>query len=86
MPPSSPTCRICCKDPQLAERGHFHELSHPVVGRHVVESNGLRFSSAPMQFTRPAPLLAGDSEEVYRELLGLSEAEFQELATGGVVS
>ncbi len=74
------------KDPQLAERGHFTELTHPVVGRHVVEANGMRFSASPMQFTRPAPCLAADSEEVYCELLGLSKAEFEELAAGGVIS
>lgn len=74
------------RDPQLAERGHFNELAHPVVGRHVVETNGMRFSAAPMRFTRPAPLLAADSKEAYCELLGLSEAEFEELAAAGVVS
>ena len=74
------------KDPQLADRGHFNEIDHPVVGHHVVETNGLRFSASPMRFTRPAPLLAGDSREVYCELLGLSEADFEELAAAGVVS
>lgn len=74
------------KDPQLAHRGHFHELNHPVIGRHVVEANGMRFSQSPMQFTRTAPLLAGDSKEAYCELLGLSETEFDELAAAGVVS
>jgi benzylsuccinate CoA-transferase BbsF subunit len=74
------------QDPQLAARGHFTELVHPVIGRHVVEANGLRFSAAPMRFTRPAPLLAGDSKEAYCKLLGLSEAEFEELAAAGVVS
>src|SRR5262249_2752652 len=44
------------RDPQLAARDHFHEVDHPVVGRHVVEANGLRFSESPMQFSRPAPL------------------------------
>jgi crotonobetainyl-CoA:carnitine CoA-transferase CaiB-like acyl-CoA transferase len=74
------------KDPRLAERGHFHELTHPVVGRHVVEANGMRFSAAPMRFSRPAPLLAGDNKEAYCTLLGMSEAEFEELTAAGVVS
>jgi crotonobetainyl-CoA:carnitine CoA-transferase CaiB-like acyl-CoA transferase len=74
------------KDPRLAARQHFNELTHAVIGRHVVEANGLRFSGAPTRFTRPAPLLAGDNKEAYCELLGLSEAEFEELAAAGVVS
>ncbi|MFN8641740.1 MAG: CoA transferase [Candidatus Binatia bacterium] len=73
-------------DPQLAHRGHFTELTHAVLGRYVVESMGLRFSAAPMRFTRPAPLLAADSAETYCGLLGMSEAEFQELVGAGVLS
>jgi len=57
-----------------------------VLGRHVVETNGMRFSASPMQFTRPAPLLAGDSQTVYRDILGLTQAEYDELAAGGVLS
>jgi len=73
-------------DPQLAHRNHFHELTHPVVGRYVVESMGLRFSAAPMQFTRPAPCLAADSKETYCGLLGMPEAEFDELSAAGVLA
>ncbi|MEO8602059.1 MAG: CoA transferase [bacterium] len=72
-------------DPQLAHRGHFTEMIHPVVGRYVVEAMGARYSAAPMQFTRPAPLLGGDSHEAYCDLLGMSEAEFAELSAAGVL-
>ena len=74
------------RDPQLAHRGHFTELTHPVVGPYVVESMGLRFSAAPMQVTRPAPLLAADSDAVYRELLGMPAEEFEALRDAGVLS
>jgi crotonobetainyl-CoA:carnitine CoA-transferase CaiB-like acyl-CoA transferase len=57
-----------------------------VLGKHVVEANGMRFSDSPVRFTRPAPLLAADSKDVYCTLLGLSEAEFDQLAAAGVVS
>jgi crotonobetainyl-CoA:carnitine CoA-transferase CaiB-like acyl-CoA transferase len=73
-------------DPQLAHRQHFRELSHAVVGRHVVEANGIRFSASPMQFNRPAPLLAADSEEAYCRLLGIAKNEFDELVAAGVVA
>ncbi|MGH7785898.1 MAG: CaiB/BaiF CoA transferase family protein [Candidatus Binatia bacterium] len=74
------------KDPQLADRGHFTELEHPVVGRYVVEANGLRFSDSPMQFTRPAPLLAADSDEAYCTHVGLSREEFEALMAAGVLA
>jgi benzylsuccinate CoA-transferase BbsF subunit len=74
------------RDDQLAHRDHFHELDHPVLGRHVVEAGGTRFSAAPMVFDRPAPCLAADSEHVYRDVLGISEAEYRELSEGGVLT
>jgi benzylsuccinate CoA-transferase BbsF subunit len=73
-------------DPQLVHRGHFQKLVHPVIGEHVVEANGMRFGDSPHQFTRPAPCLTADSETVYRELLGMARADFEELSAGGVLS
>ncbi len=73
-------------DPQLAHRGHFTELTHPVVGRYVVEAMGLRFSAAPMQFTRPAPCLGADSKETYCGLLGMTDTEYDMLSAAGVLS
>jgi crotonobetainyl-CoA:carnitine CoA-transferase CaiB-like acyl-CoA transferase len=52
-------------DPQLAHRNTLPRAHPSVVGRYVVEAMGLRFSAAPMQFTRPAPCLAADSKETY---------------------
>ncbi|MBX3025896.1 CoA transferase [bacterium] len=73
-------------DPQLAHRGHFTELVHPVLGRYVVEAMGVRFSAAPMRFARPAPCLGADSRETYCGLLGMSEAELEDLRAAGVLS
>jgi crotonobetainyl-CoA:carnitine CoA-transferase CaiB-like acyl-CoA transferase len=74
------------RDPQLAHRGHFQQLEHPVIGAHMVEANAIRFSASPHAFTRPAPCLAADSAAVYCDLLGMPRAEFDELAAGGVLS
>ncbi len=74
------------RDPQLAHRGHFRQLTHPVLGPYVVEAGGMRFSDSPVVFARPAPCLAADSEYVYRELLGVSRREYEELAAAGVLS
>jgi benzylsuccinate CoA-transferase BbsF subunit len=73
-------------DDQLAHRNHFNRVDHPVLGPHVVEANGMRFSDSPMLFERPAPCLAADSEHVYRDILGLGEAEFAELRDAGVLA
>ena len=72
-------------DPQLAHREHLRKVRHPVLGEHVVEASGIRFSASPMTFGRAAPCLAADNETVYREILGMAEAEFAELVAGGVL-
>ena len=73
-------------DEQLAHRGHFRKLEHPVLGEYVVEAvAGVRFSDSLVRLERPAPCLGADNEEVYCRLLGLANREFEELETAGVV-
>jgi benzylsuccinate CoA-transferase BbsF subunit len=71
-------------DPQLAHRRHFREVEHRVIGKHLAETNGLRFSRTPEEIRRPAPCLGEHSEYVYRELLGMSAAEYDALKADGV--
>ncbi len=72
-------------DPQLAHRGHFNRLTHPILGEHVVEAIGARFARSPMTFDRPAPCLAADNHQVYCDLLGMSPIEVEELVDAGVL-
>jgi crotonobetainyl-CoA:carnitine CoA-transferase CaiB-like acyl-CoA transferase len=72
-------------DEQLAYREHFHKLDHPILGEHVVEAAGMRFSESPMVFDRAAPCLAADNEQVYCGVLGLSKSELEELVEAGVL-
>lgn len=73
-------------DAQLAHRGHFVQLEHPVLGAHVVEAIGARFASSPMSFDRPAPCLGADTEHVCRDILDMSGDELEELRAGGVLA
>jgi crotonobetainyl-CoA:carnitine CoA-transferase CaiB-like acyl-CoA transferase len=72
------------RDPQLAHRCHFREVVHPVIGKHLCETNGIRFSDSTAEIRRPAPCLGEHSEYVYRELLGMSAEEYAELEEEGV--
>ncbi len=72
------------RDPQLAHRHHFREVVHPVIGKHLCETNGIRFSSASGEVRMPAPCLGEHNDFVYRELLGMSAAEYAELQEEGV--
>jgi benzylsuccinate CoA-transferase BbsF subunit len=71
-------------DPQLAHRRHFREVEHRVIGKHLAETNGLRFSRTREEIRMPAPCLGEHSEYVYRELLGMSSAEYDALKAAGV--
>ena len=59
-------------DPQLAARGHFVALEHPVLGESYYERNGFRLSDAPGGYDRPTPTIGQHNVEVLESLLGLS--------------
>jgi benzylsuccinate CoA-transferase BbsF subunit len=66
------------RDPQLKERGFYVYLDHPETGR--IAHDGLTFAlSATPGEIRRAPLLGEHNEYVYREVLGLSEDEVNQL-------
>lgn len=73
-------------DPQLAHRRHFREIHHPVIGPHLCETNGIRFSANPEEVRMPAPCLGEHNASVYRDLLGMSAEEYAALEADGVFS
>jgi len=72
-------------DPQLASRGHFERLDHAVLGECWYQHNGFRLSDAPAHYSQPAPTLGEHSDEVLREVLGLSAKRIAELRETGAV-
>jgi crotonobetainyl-CoA:carnitine CoA-transferase CaiB-like acyl-CoA transferase len=72
-------------DPQIASRGLFFELDHPVIGEALFEGTPIKFSRTVQQNWRSAPLLGEDNAYVFKKLLGLSEDEYQDLADEGVI-
>ncbi|HZR84325.1 MAG TPA: CoA transferase [Candidatus Binatia bacterium] len=79
------TDRDLHEDPQLAHRGHFRLMRHAVIGEHPVEALGYRLSETPGEITRPGPRLGEHADLVYREILGLSDAEIAHLEREGVL-
>jgi crotonobetainyl-CoA:carnitine CoA-transferase CaiB-like acyl-CoA transferase len=66
-------------DPQLHERGFFHLLEHPSCGIHFHPGANFQMSRTPTQLWRAAPTLGQDNEYVYKDLLGVGDAEYQQL-------
>ncbi len=70
---------------QLACRGFFEEVDHPVGGPARLSTVPVRFSPGPCEFhTQPAPLLGQHNHELLTEL-GLSDSEIAELEADAVI-
>ena len=72
-------------DPQIAARGTFFELDHPVIGPALFEGSPMRLSRTDADLWRSAPLLGEDNDYVFGEILGLDEDRRRELADAGVI-
>ncbi|HEX5365523.1 MAG TPA: CoA transferase [Acidimicrobiales bacterium] len=65
-------------DPHFAERGFLVEVDHPAAG--TIRQPGPPFRmDGGWRLRRPAPLLGQHNDEVYRERLGLGDAELADL-------
>lgn len=68
------------KDPHIAgAREMFVEMEHPVAGKMKITGNQVKFSSTPVTFRAPAPLLGQHTDEILKEFLDMSETEIQSL-------
>ena len=72
-------------DPQIAGRGLFFELDHPVIGEALFEGTPIQFTRTVQENWRSAPLLGEDNAHVFKTLLGVAEDEYEELAAEGVI-
>ena len=72
-------------DPQLVHRRQWNRMEHPEIGPMSYQRPPFTMSGSPSGPDRPDPLLGEHNEHFYRELLGLSEAEFEELTREGVI-
>jgi crotonobetainyl-CoA:carnitine CoA-transferase CaiB-like acyl-CoA transferase len=72
-------------DPQLAARGLYVELEHAEQGRRLFENVPVHLSATPGRLRRPAPLIGEHNDYVFRELLGMSDAEVDQLSAADVI-
>ena len=72
-------------DPVLAARGYWRVLEHPVMGPVRSASAPHLWNGQPVSPASPAPLLGQHTEEISRDLLGLSAGEYGRLVADGVL-
>ncbi len=73
-------------DPHLRERAWFQERSHPAVGRYRYPGQPWRATGFDTVFGRPFPAFGEDNDYVYRELLGYSQARYDDLVSRNLVT
>ncbi len=62
------------------------EIDHPTCGPIKLVNTPVKYSEATPSIRSPPPTLGQHTDEVLRDLLGLSELEIQDLRNGGVVA
>ncbi|MFC8427956.1 crotonase/enoyl-CoA hydratase family protein [Streptomyces sp. NPDC057253] len=86
--PAAPMLRVgeLLRDPHLAARGFFAELRQPTLDEPLPTearlAHSFHLADPPL---RPAPLPAEHTRELSRELLGLSDADIDQLIARGVL-
>jgi CoA:oxalate CoA-transferase len=71
--------------PQLAARGFYREVEHPVIGPIRVPAVLCNMSLTPYTLRRPAPLLGQHNVEIYCGLLGYSRQDVVRMRQLGVI-
>lgn len=72
------------EDPQVKARGMCVELPHPKAGHVRVTASALRLSATPVEYRRSPPNLGEHTDEVLRDLAGLSAADVRALRDRGI--
>ena len=70
-------------DPHLKERNFFVPITAPEVGTHLYPSATYKMSKIPFEVRKPPVRVGEDNDYVYRQVLGLSEEEYDELKALG---
>ncbi|MDY6893152.1 MAG: CoA transferase, partial [Chloroflexota bacterium] len=67
-------------DPHVKERGFFQEINAPECGTHLYPGLAWKMSKTPGSIRKPPVRVGEDNEYVYKKIMGVSEAEYEEMA------
>ncbi len=77
--------RHCVEDPQLAHRGHFLQVPHPLCGTTWIEASPFRLSRTPAHAAWGGPMLNQHLHEVLTDILGYDDERITELIVAGAL-
>jgi crotonobetainyl-CoA:carnitine CoA-transferase CaiB-like acyl-CoA transferase len=72
-------------DPQVVHNELLIDIDHPTAGTFRTPGPSVRFSETPTVQRMPPPLLGEHSDELLREVLGLSDKRIAELRASGAL-
>ena len=73
------------EDPHLKEREFFVEMTHPEIGTHLYPTAAFKMSKVPFTVKKPPVRLGEDNDYVYREVMKLTEEEYDRLKELGQI-
>src|SRR5579863_3861313 len=72
-------------DPQVQARGLRLDLPHPAIGTVPSVANPIKYSATPISYRSAPPMLGADTDEILRDMLGVTPDEIARLRKSGVV-
>ena len=76
---------IIVSDPQLHARGFIQEVDRAFIGKHPQPSMPFREGAKPFPIRKLPPTLGEHNREILGGLLGLSDAELEQLTREGII-
>ena len=73
------------EDEMFAERNFFVDVENPVAGKLRFPGAPCKFTTAPLQIRRPAPLLGEHNQEVYGQILGYPAENIVKMKQSGTI-
>jgi crotonobetainyl-CoA:carnitine CoA-transferase CaiB-like acyl-CoA transferase len=73
------------QDPQLHARGFIQQVDRAFIGKHPQPSMPFREGDAPFAIRSVPPTLGEHNREILSGMLGLSDAELEELTREGII-
>jgi crotonobetainyl-CoA:carnitine CoA-transferase CaiB-like acyl-CoA transferase len=72
-------------DPQVQARGMRLELHHPILGAVPSVASPIKYSETQISYDRAAPMLGEHTDEVLRDLLGVTLEEIDQMRKRGII-
>ena len=77
--------RVESRHPQLVARGLYEDCEHPAAGVHPVPGLPYRWTGIDRWIRTPTPTLGQHNREILGGLLGLDDAELDDLEESGII-